>query len=475
MALAGGKTAFAYAGQAGAPLPRLRDDRVFLMLTGLGVAAHVLAGAFLYWLATGGEHEPLLRVSYWLSAIDGYYYDNNAVQLVRFWTDGSTVLGKDLVVARFVLPLAWLYRLAYPHPLTAVVFNALCLGAAALLAHRLCALAERSARACRWLALCVVFWPPLFAWSSLPLKECSCLLAVFCLLTCLLGMLRGLPRGWAASCLAILGLMASVYYLIFVRFYFAHFLPWACLAPSLAAVVAGLRKGGAPWARVLIINAALLAALMAAAPYHREFNLVYKVGNGSPSAHQDQAGGSGGAAKKKEKPGLLGKALPDAATLQEQRQRFVQREGRSLSGSAQEEAKALERAAGPARPRWQRLLLVQAPEAFLDLFFFPYPWQRWPARSSWGPVNLAVSAWGVLLYLLLPGVFAGMYRGFRRQPVVAVGVLFWALALGMAMGVVVVNRGTLFRVRDLALLPLCVLFEPAFYSSILKRLRPRRP
>ncbi|KMY68333.1 hypothetical protein AAU61_01155 [Desulfocarbo indianensis] len=405
-------------------------------------------------------------MAHWLSAIDGYFYDNNALELLRYWTDGNTALGKDLVVARFILPLAWLYRLIYPHALTAVAFNALCLGAAALFAHRLCALAGRSPRACRWLALVVVFWPPLFAWSSLPLKESSCVLAIFCLLACLLGMLRGHPKGWIAPCLALSAIGLSVFYLIFVRFYFASFLPWACLAPSLAAVIAGLRGNGAPWARALLVNAVLFMALLAAAPYHREFNLVYKVGGQDPKAHHGQPE----AGKRKYGPELLSKALPDAKSIQEQRQRFVQREGRSLSGTAQKEAEAMEKSFSQPKPGLQRLLFVQAPEAFIDLFFFPYPWQRWPARSSWGPVNLTVSAWGILIYFLLPGLFAGMYTAFRRQPVVAVGILFWALALGMAMGLVVVNRGTLFRVRDLALLPLCVLFEPGLYAAACKRI-----
>jgi hypothetical protein len=113
--------------------------------------------------------------------------------------------------------------------------------------------------------------------------------------------------------------------------------------------------------------------------------------------------------------------------------------------------------------------------ALRDLFLWPFPWRPFPA-GPWGPVKAAVAAWAALWWLALPGLAAGAAIHLRRRPVAAGAVLAWSLVLGLLLGVVVLNRGTLFRLRDLSLIPLVLLWHPWPYLAAARLLvRRRRP
>jgi hypothetical protein len=108
-------------------------------------------------------------------------------------------------------------------------------------------------------------------------------------------------------------------------------------------------------------------------------------------------------------------------------------------------------------------LLKQAARGGRDIILFPYPWQRWPYAPQWGLLQAGVSGVSLFWYALLPGVAAGILAGLKREPIGALCVLLWSLGLGMALGLVVLNLGTLFRLRDMAVLPLLLLWDPAPY------------
>jgi hypothetical protein len=137
--------------------------------------------------------------------------------------------------------------------------------------------------------------------------------------------------------------------------------------------------------------------------------------------------------------------------------RFVDEAGRSLSPGALE--------AGPL----EAIVL-----GLRDLLFFPNPLQRWPETPRWTLVNLAVAGTALAWWLLLPGIAAGAWRLGLRRPGPVLTMLAWGLGLGLALAVVVVNRGTLFRLREIFLLPCLLLWDPAPYLWLWRRVRPGR-
>lgn len=72
-------------------------------------------------------------------------------------------------------------------------------------------------------------------------------------------------------------------------------------------------------------------------------------------------------------------------------------------------------------------------------------------------MNLLVSAQGVLWYALLLGILPGMVRSLPRRPDTALPLAMWGL--GLLLAFVVLNRGTLFRLRDVAIMPLVLFWD----------------
>ena len=108
-------------------------------------------------------------------------------------------------------------------------------------------------------------------------------------------------------------------------------------------------------------------------------------------------------------------------------------------------------------------ILAQFVRGFWHVLTFPSPWHPWPARQGWGLFSALVALLSAFWYVLLPGIWLGMLLATWRLNAAGVTLLIWTLFLGLAMGWTMLNLGTIFRIREIILLPMLAAFNPGLY------------
>ena len=428
--------------------------RLWLLLL-LVVLIRLAVGLGLHWMAAqSGDPQPLKVLAQMLSAPDAYSYHITGKEVMEYWryTYPEVGLGADgQWISRFGVLMGVLHTLIGMHPLATVFINALLALMVGYLAHDMAlGLGQPPGRAL-WLAALICLWPSSLAWSSLPMKETLCLALEFFFLHQMLKLCLEPPRtawswvGEGAGLLFCFGLLS------YVRFYMGYLLALT----GLAALVAGLM----PWApqrpawgdraRALGI---LLGAFVLFMPLIHEYPVFFYQGDLLPTAKPigDRSPTSEPRVAERSLSSTLGGGMVDR--MVDHRRVFATQGGSSIAPEAPTLTLPL---------RTQGLHTIW--RVARDFFFFPYPWQRWPAGDHWTKVNLLVAAQMTLWYLLLPGIFWGLFLALRRHPVPGATLAAWGLGLGLVLAYVVLNRGTLFRFRDQAMLPLMLFFNPAPY------------
>jgi hypothetical protein len=440
---------------------------LWLLVLG-GPLVHLLAAAAAYLLTAGAEAEPLVRLAYLLKAFDARTYHYAAEDVLHFWTHHQVEAAQGWIdVPRVSLLWARLYQFLPAHPLTIAAVNALSFAGTGWAVWRLAALAGRPPSRRLLAGALVVLWPSAVAWSLLPLKESLSLLGAAVFLAALLTLLRDRRVAWPALAGWVAALAATVLLLVYLRFYFARVLLWMALVPMVTALAAALWRRRRPsWGREALVLAGILLGLTISAPYHQDLLVIY------PPEKADQVRDEqekARAQKSEQVEGMVSGMVPKVGEALKHQQHFIEGGGRSLRAQETPDPQPPQ---GPAARLWR--LIADAPRALADLLLFPYPWQRWPASPSWNYKNLLVSAYGVLWYALLPGLLFGLGRAVAQRPVVGLTLAAWSLGLGLALSVVAVNLGTLFRLRDMLLLPALAVWDPAPYLWAWRRLRPGR-
>lgn len=445
-------------------------------------------GAALFYTAPGNrDRDRMVVLAGRLAANDAIAYYSDAHHILKFFTQGlNHGLSPEMNLQRFPLLLAPLYNVEekddYLHVVEFYALLALGLGWLAYgLARRLGQGPERAAG----LALLLTLWPPGLVWASLPLKEVPALLAALAHLYCLC-LLLGPPVRGRLQTAAILGYLASGLFMVFLRFYLGYFVAMLGLVALAMSFLSGRVTAPVGWGRRGLLLGLILLVFVVGRPLHRDTAIYFESGNPWPQMRTEgpllveppanpRPGPEGANGEEQAAPPLALKpaaervmqtpsgqyALADPTwwdRVRDYRMRFVDEAGRSLSPGALE--------AGPL----EAIVL-----GLRDLLFFPIPWQRWPETPRWTLVNLAVAGTALAWWLLLPGIAAGAWRLGRRRPGLVLTLLFWGLGLGLALAVVVVNRGTLFRLREIFLLPCLLLWDPAPYLWLWRRIRPVGP
>lgn len=346
----------------------------------------------------------------------------------------------------------------------------------------------------RAIALAICLWPSSLVWSIAPLKEGPLLLAVFGLFYCMIRILCGRQLSAWKWLFIGLGLLISAFWLVFLRFYLWYLL-WAMIPLTILfqALPPGPNRTRPGYKPVLIVIVLLLAGLGLSQPFNQDnviaINIFVKktssldIGGERPSllnligvaqaADTDALNQAARNArlKKIEAMGLFEKLI---AKLSYIRKASVRQGGHSLTPEALRGEDAVDLTKdfrtwqGAAR---SSLMLITA--AIRDIFLFPYPWEPWPEGRGWGPMQLAVAAQSLLWYLLLPGLAAGVIFGIRNRPADTIILAFWCLTLSLVIGVTILNRGALFRLRDMAILPLILLWHPWPYLKLQKLIQKR--
>jgi hypothetical protein len=462
----------------------LSKDRTFWALVG-GVGLLRISMALGMWALAVmiSNNPPLEVVAFRLRIVDCLGYNMEALHILSYWNGTRDIYLETL---SFSLVVAILYKIFGAHPLVISVFSSICYACVGLLVYAIATELGRSKWEAKVLALAICLWPASLVWSMGPLKEGPFLLGVFGLFFCWLRIFGGRPlSGWRWLPLG-LGLLASVFWLVFLRFYF-----WYLLAAMLPLVLLfkflppGPNRSRPGWKRIVAGSIIFLIGLGFTQPFNKD-NIVHinyanqssslkdssnsffgHVLVGTAHAAGNEAATSAKQPSTRRKTAKLGLLEILAIKLSYIRRTSVRHGGNSLSPEGRQGEDAVD--ITKDFQTWQgatraSLLLIKA--GLRDLFLFPYPWEPWPEGKGWGPVQMAVAAQSLLWYLIMPGLAAGVIIGLRFRPAVTITLLLWCFVLGLALAITTLNRGTLFRLREIALLPLLLVWHPWPYLKL---------
>jgi hypothetical protein len=447
------------------------QDRLFLKLLLAALSLRFLVAIGL-WLTVAfiGSHDPIIVLSERLRAIDAITYHKEALAILDYWRGDKLVLTAN----GFSVIMAWLYRFATAHPLTMSAFATLCYLGVGIFSYGLSANLGHSRALARAIALIICLWPSSLAWSVLPLKEPLVLLAVFSFLYLLLKL--GL-LSWKRIALwlsIILSLTASIAVLVFLRPYLWYFLAATALMPLLGRLLSFKDSPKPPWLGLVAATLIGFMILGAVTPIKSVTRIRYAPqGSIPPFVGPRPAPTPPPRVDRRPRPDFSKETWAENMfrTLNEIREQFATQGGSSLSPEARQGNKVI-LLTGKFNS-WQETVATLAAllkAASRDLLLFPYPWQRWPSGPL-RPANLIVGMQSLIWYLLLPGFAVGLLIGLRRRPIPTLTILAWGIGLGLVLGVAVLNRGTLFRLREMALMPLILLWHPWLYIKLWRLLR----
>ncbi len=423
-------------------------------------------GAGLYLLAYGRDPvQPLALLNQWLATPDANSYHQQAMLVLKYLAGGQEAIRLHMTPDHLTYPflLGCVYRLLGPHPLWGVLINCLAFGGMGWLAHRLTIrLGQPPGRALA-LALGVSLWPFSLAYSSTLMRESLFFLTAMGLLTGLAELMRTRsfrPRSdpWLA-----LGLVA-VFYLL------------TALRPELGPLVLVVSLAGILW-MVLLAQRGLrrLVGVRALAAIASILTGLWLGSHASPQALAPQrvfhASSPGQAVQSTASPAVpapapnqrpqrnpaFAQSRSDPPHILQRRRDYAASGGLSLSAEAFTAPEDI----------LDYLRLTAA--GWRDLLLYPLPWQGPPSGGL--AQRLVLTALTLLWYSCLPGVLWGLAKGMGRSWPAAGLVGIWFLAIGSAMAFVVVNLGTLFRLRDLILLPALLVFSPRPYLWLAKKTR----
>lgn len=432
-------------------------------------ALRMAVGMAVYALACQARPKtPLAALNSWLLTLDANQYHAIALRLAQYWHGQETVLSLGLPDKFLGYPMALgaVYYLLGPHPLWGVLINCLAFWGLGLLAHRLALLLGQSPARATWLALLVSLWPSSLAYSSALLKDSLHLLAVFTLITSL-GLFMSHPeegrsaRLWPAG----LGLLAGTYALIANRPEFWSIILGVAAVTSAWSALAGRFR---PWSwrpalACLLVGAAVLLGTHYAPtellPAYARTKYSPRLGVQAPASQRTAAPHLVLASQGEDD--WSQKVREGLESLWQRRWEYAVSGGVSLLPAAH---------VPPDGPHGLAVILASG---LRDLFFYPCPWQRWPSSADNLPLRLGVAAQGLAWYLLLPGLAWGLVRTRWRSAPAALAVASWGLVVGVAIAVMVVNLGTLYRLRDMIFLPLMLFFSSEPYRRLFFPRPPR--
>jgi hypothetical protein len=469
-------------------VPPLSDDRTFLaLITGAGLLRVGMAIGIWMLAVLISNNPPLEVLAFRLRAVDSLGYNQEALHILATW---SGTRDKYLETLTFSLAVAILYKIFGAHPLAVTIFSSICYAGVGLLAYAMACELGRSRWESRLLALAICLWPSSLVWSMAPIKEGPFLLAVFGLIFCLIRILGGRKLSTWKWVILGLGLLLSVYWLVFLRFYLWYLL-WGMIPFILLyqLLPPGPNRARPGFKRITIFIVLLLVGLGLSSPFHQNnIIIINNVAKGKPMLGKDSERtfafslvNVAYAAEKKVDDAVNQAARQarrrafEAMGLFEQliwklshiRRGSVRQGGASLTPEALKGEDAVD--LRDDFKTWQGALkssLVLIKVGLRDIFLFPYPWEPWPEGRGWGPMQIAVAAQTLFWYLLMPGLAAGIIIGIRNRPADTLVLIYWCFALGLLLAITILNRGALFRLRDMAILPLLLLWHPWPYLRL---------
>lgn len=463
---------------------------------GLALALRLAVNLGLHIWSHAVSQAPLFTLANKLRVIDSVFYHQRALSLLQSWSNVSffKMFVQSSQRDHFATPLAALYDLFGVRPWAVSIVLCLCYLAVGFLAYALARGLNQPERRARWLALLISLWPPTLAWSVLPLRDGPFTMAVFLFLSSLIWLLAPGPAKPARTIFCWLGLILGSGLAYVLKGYMLWVLPPVAL---LGFAIAFLRNLGAEqktgWPRlcsapllVLTTLVVLYSAMYPAAPVTQAMpaaqNQIQVTALPTPKTSQPPAPPTEAgtwASLKQKLDAAWDKVTNPKEFLERARYLSLLEKEPSYKGTGISPQGAAGRY-GVSQQSWGTII-KQAAIGFWDLLTFPPPWQRWPARENWGLFTILVSMLSVAWYLLLPGVCMGLFFRVRHGDAGGMVLLAWVLIGGLGMGWAMLNLGTLFRLREMIVLPMLTAFYPGVYLwlggilGLTKLTRKRKP
>lgn len=414
----------------------------------------------LYLAASRANHVHSLHLlNQWLSAPDANLYHSMALNVWRYFNGILAAVPLNLPAnhANYPVLLGGIYYLLSPSPLWGIFFNSAAFLGLGFLVHRLAIQVGHPSSRALFISVLAVCWPLGLASSLTLLRESFILLTVLGILVFLTNILNVARQGRWGWSWSGLGLLLSLYLLVTLR----PEMKW----PTLAVTITGIcwsvsqnliRKWRVMIWRPLAACLIMLAAIWLAGQYPPQAMVKLEgspfASSGQPAqvAGQTASGIEVAAGLRPEKSSSVSLdsdlALP---LILDKRRAYASDGGLSLSMHA---FWVVDGVGG---------YIFAAAVGWRDLLLYPYPWEGPPSGGM--AQRAALTVFTLLWYACLPGVAWGILH-FARSPSPAAGLIAaWVLLVGTALALIVVNLGTLFRMRDMVLMPALLLISPQPY------------
>mgnify|MGYP000315487092 CR=1 FL=1 len=453
-----------------------------------------VAAALAVYLIPGiaSRNDSFYQLCHFLRGPDAFVYHERARELAKNLGSMESYF-KLLASQPWEAILATLYSVFTSHPLVAALFGQTCLALAGMLSFSAARAAGQTKPRAIFIALIIGLWPPSFAYTFIPLRDGPVLLGVFLFLSGIINLNRPANQFnfrnacWSLAVIAGFSLVTSL----------RHYLwPLLVAVGSISllwpALVNFIKRPKLGLATNIVYIAVMVAVGALAVSYWQGKMLpvgtVKAFDSGKPADDST---------------GTLVKPFQQAFySLMLRREGFIMTGGNSLSPDAKElrrylgfpddnqvlkrkpwKAAILEKTDKEAgRPRYAVLgkyryifwhkpldLIHLLPKSLAHLWLYPLPWQIW-SNSLSQPVRLFLLAQELLWLGLLPGILLGLMY-FRGGALHRVNLNLWVWCLGVLLALVVVNLGTLYRLRDMALLPAIIFFSPTPYMKFTKHIQ----
>ncbi len=418
---------------------RACSDRRLALVVGLsyGLRATVAIAFFL----TSANALPILSGlqlgdGFWKFAPDAPEYHQHALVVLA---DGlcSGWMYAPKPVDLFGAVVGSVYWWFAPHPLVAITLNVWAAAATTLLTFSLARSIGGSDGAGLAAATLVAFWPSAFLWSSQLLREPMFFLSLFLVFVLVDRLLSARMERRRSTMLLLATLFGATLLLAKTRGYAG----WILLGSFLwAAAIVGAARHPRRWTMAACCAAVMAVSVWAGVTrpvWLPVLPTLWAEAQGAPAP-------TGCGPRTPHRMVMLPKGPPSLSLefLAEVRHGY-----RSAGGTLTENARV-------EISTWSELIR-EIPHTVVRAIFAPAPW-RPPHTGNTGVFRALAAAEAAVLVLLLPGLIAGSIAVVTRKSLVGRFVLTFGLVVWFLLALVVVNEGTLFRLRLQGVLPVLV-------------------
>jgi hypothetical protein len=417
--------------------------RIWVLMAAALIVRTVFAWALWGLASAQAPDDPLSLVTRWTMSSDAMAYQGRAAKLAHYWVtgDGLAQINKMLEgiqLTALEIFMGAFYSLLGTNPLPVVQATALFYVGACFLFWRLCRRLGRNDRDCFWIMVVLCFWPPSLVFGLTPLKEGMNWLFLAGTLWAIVGVVVPADGStevkWRQVVLSALSLFVFLFLMTKVRWYVSLVLIYAFALAAVISLTVRLFGRRIRWRQpALIVLAFVLMIVAYAAAETLNFNDLVQHKRVRIISLNGIRGGI---------------PTPTAIVAKVKRHRA---DYRTVGGSSVRVRAASDNNAPAA------IQILDVGGGLLKFYLFPYPWETWPKSKHHTLLSWLIRMQSLFWYVLLVGIAWGVIRSLREFSLKRLMILAFIAVFGLVAGYVVINLGTLYRIRD-PILVVAVLF-----------------